>query len=146
MAKVHHIEKSALVPYSVAQMYALVDGIDQYPQFLPHCSAAQELERNAEEVTASLTITYGGFTKAFTTKNTLTPNQRIVVCLVDGPFKSLEGVWNFIAVDGEVTKIELDLRFEFTNALIGMAFGKVFILIANQLVDAFKHRAVEVYG
>jgi ribosome-associated toxin RatA of RatAB toxin-antitoxin module len=31
------INRSALVPYSAAEMYALVDDIETYPQFLPWC-------------------------------------------------------------------------------------------------------------
>ena len=145
MAKSHRIQKSALVPYSAEQMYALVDDINHYPEFLPDCSQAQELERTKGSVTASLTISHSGFTKAFTTRNELQPFSRIIMKLVDGPFKQLEGVWTFVEVGDGVTKIELDLQFEFANALVGLAFGKVFISIANKLVDAYKQRAVEVY-
>ena len=35
------IERSALVPYTAAQMFKLVDEAEHYPDFLPWCSGAR---------------------------------------------------------------------------------------------------------
>ena len=43
------ISKSALVPYSPAEMFALVDDIERYPEFLPWCNATQVLARGDDE-------------------------------------------------------------------------------------------------
>ena len=48
------INRSALVPYSAAEMYALVDDIQAYPQFLPWCRSATEWSRGADEVKSQL--------------------------------------------------------------------------------------------
>ncbi len=64
-----------------------------------------------------------GISKTFTTRNTLTSNQSILMSPVDGPFKKLIGGWKFIPLSPEACKIEFHLDFEFTNKLIEMALA-----------------------
>ena len=140
------ISRSALVPYTPEQMYALVDGISAYPDFLPWCSAATELSRNDESVKASVEIAKGSVKKSFTTLNTMQPGQVIEMSLVDGPFKRLHGFWRFEALKPGACKVSLDLQFEFSNKLMALAIGSVFNQVANTLVDSFVERARAVYG
>lgn len=140
------INKHALVPYSVSQMYDLVSKIEIYPEFLPWCSRTQVLERDADQVRASIDIAYSGLNKTFTTQNRLQQNKMIEMRLVEGPFRHLEGYWRFDALNENACKVSLDLEFEFSSKLVGMAMGPVFTQIANSMVDAFCKRAVEIYG
>jgi len=41
-----HIQRSALLPYPASALYALVNDVDRYPEFLPWCSSAQILEQD----------------------------------------------------------------------------------------------------
>ncbi len=66
--------------------------------------------------------------------------------LVEGPFKKLEGIWQFQPLGEQGCKIMLDLEFEFSNRLIGMSFGPLFGQMAGSLVDAFTQRANHIYG
>ncbi len=140
------IKKSALLPYTPAQMYALVDDVDAYPKFLPWCSASRTISRNGDEVHAEITVAHGAFNKAFSTLNRLQPDKMIEMRLVKGPFKHLEGLWRFDAIGDEGCKIALDLEFSFDNRLVEFAIGPAFSHIANTLVDAFCQRAQQVYG
>ena len=141
------ISRNALVPYTVEEMYRLVDDIESYPQFLPWCRSTEVLERNECEVRASIEIAKGALNKSFTTLNRMQKNKIIEMRLVKGPFRHLEGFWRFDALkNAEASKISLDLDFEFENRLIAMAVGSIFNQIANTMVDAFTKRAVEVYG
>lgn len=144
------VNRSAIVPYTSAQMYTLIDDIVHYPEFLPWCSHAQEHERTADEVQASLTLQWRGLHKSFTTRNRLQPNKMIEIRLVNGPFKHLEGFWQFVPLiehgAEQGCKVQLVLEFEFANHLMSLAFSKVFEQISQQLVSAFSDRAVEVYG
>jgi ribosome-associated toxin RatA of RatAB toxin-antitoxin module len=141
------ISRNALVPYSVEEMYRLVDDIDSYPEFLPWCRSTQVLERNECEVRASIEIAKGALNKSFTTHNRVQKNKIIEMRLVKGPFKRLEGFWRFDALkDNNASKISLDLDFEFESKIVAMAVGPIFNQIANTMVDAFTKRAVEVYG
>lgn len=140
------INKSALVPYSPAQMFALVDGIEAYPEFLPWCKSTRILSRSEDEVRATIELSKGGVEKAFTTCNRNQKNKMIEMRLIEGPFKRLEGFWRFDALGDDGCKVSLDLEFEFASRILGMVVGPVFSQIANSLVDSFQQRAVDVYG
>lgn len=141
------ISRNALVPYSVEEMYALVDDIESYAEFLPWCKSTEVMSRDENEVKASIEIARGALNKSFTTLNRLQANKIIEMRLVQGPFKRLEGFWRFDALkDNSASKISLDLDFEFESKIIAFAVGPVFNQIANSMVDAFCKRAVEVHG
>jgi len=140
------ISKSALVSYSPAQMFALVDGIEAYPEFLPWCRGAKVLSRTDDEVRATIELSKGGVEKAFTTCNRNQKNKMIEMRLVEGPFRQLEGFWRFDALGDDGCKVSFDLEFEFASRMLGMVVGPVFSQIANSLVDSFHKRAVEIYG
>ena len=77
------------------------------------------------------------------------------VKLVDGPFSLLDGLWRFVplplpassgGVDSDACKIEFELRYEFSNAILEAAISPVFDRIANTFVDSFVRRAEQVHG
>ena len=80
-----HIKRSALVHYSPAEMFALVNDIDAYSKFLPWCKSSRIVSQSGNEMIASVEIARGALNKTFTTKNTLKSNKRIQIALVDGP-------------------------------------------------------------
>lgn len=139
------VSRSALVPFSAKQMYDLVNDVASYPQFLPGCSGSKVMDQTESSMVASVDVAKAGIKKTFTTKNTLIDAQLIGMNLVDGPFKSLTGGWHFTALDETACKVELKLDFEFTNALVAMAFGKVFQELTNNMVNSFTQRAKQVY-
>lgn len=138
------VHREARVPYAPAQMFDLVNDIESYPRFVPWCRAAWLVERSDSELKARLTLAKGKIEKSFTTRNRLRPHDRIDVSLVEGPFRHLDGHWQFAPTDGG-TRIILDLEFELKNRLWKAALGPVFAQVANTLVDAFVRRAAEVY-
>jgi len=140
------ISRSALVMYSVEQMYSLINDVDAYSTFLPDCIDSKVISQNDESMTASLLVSKGGMKKWFTTENTLVTNSQVVMNLVDGPFKKLTGGWQLTVLSDEACKIELALNYEFSSKLFDVAFGRVFNQLANNMVQAFTSRAKEVYG
>jgi len=126
-------------------MFALVDDIKAYPEFLPWCQSTTEHSRTADEVNATIDIAYRGFQKSFTTCNRNQAETIIFMRLVEGPFKRLEGFWRFDELGEDGCKISLELEYDFSNRLVAMAFGPVFSQIVNSLVDAFCLRATELY-
>lgn len=140
------IERSALVFYSAQQMFDLVNAVPDYPQFLPGCTSASIISRTDEQMVATLQVSKAGIGQTFTTRNTLIPHNRIVMELVDGPFKHLHGGWEFEPLSNNACKVILKLEFEFSNRLIQFAFGKIFSEITSAMVNAFSQRARQVYG
>ena len=138
--------RSALVPFSAQQMFALIDDITNYHQFVPYCQSSKVLERTDNHVTAQLVVAKSGIAKSFTTKNSLSPPNLIQMNLVDGPFNHLTGDWRLTPLSDNACKIELDLNFEFSNKLTSLAFSRVFNQLAQSIVTAFTDRAAKVYG
>jgi len=142
-----HIQRSALVYYSPLEMYQLVNDVADYASFLPWCRSAAVKSETKDEMIASVEIAKGVLNKTFTTRNQLQKGQRIELELVDGPFKTLSGSWQFDALKTEnACKVSLELDFEFDNAMMSIAAKPIFTQIANSLVDSFCKRAVVVYG
>jgi len=141
-----HITRSALVPYTQQEMFALVSDVDNYPSFLPWCSGARAESLGNDEVRARIAFSVSGVSKSFTTHNRHQANDAILMKLVDGPFSQLEGSWRFEPLGDIGCKISLDLEYDFSSKMVSMVTGPVFNKIANSLVDAFHKRAVEVYG
>jgi len=140
------VRRSAIVPHSAEQMFALVDNIESYPEFLPWCNDATEHSRSEEVVEATIELHKGAISKRFTTCNTLHRPEAIDLSLVGGPFRHLEGGWQFQELSDTGCKVSLNLDFEFDNRLVDMMLGPFFEEICNSLVDAFMQRAKEVYA
>ncbi len=140
------IQRSALVPYSAASMFALVADVESYPSFLPWCRRAIVHRSDDHEMEATLEIAKGPLHKAFTTRNRLYAPHRIEIRLLAGPFRHLEGRWTFEDRGSDGARVSLEMRFEIAGGLISRALGPVFSEIANTLVDAFCRRARAVYG
>lgn len=127
-------------------MYALVNDIESYPQFLPWCSEAKVIQPGVEELSASLTMQTGRLNYSFTTRNNMVPNRSIHVTLLEGPFKQLIGSWLFEDKPNATCLITLDMTFEYKNRLIKLALSGVFNKIVNTLVESFTQRARDLYG
>ncbi len=140
------INRHALVPYTAAQMFALVDDIETYPEFLPWCTRTHVISRDQDEVRATIALSKSGVSKEFTTCNRIQQNKMIEISLLEGPFKHLQGFWRFDPLGDEGCKISLDMEFEFASKMMSVVLGPVFSQIASSLVEAFEKRAVDVYG
>lgn len=140
------IHRSAIVPYSAHQMFDLVADIPAYPRFLPWCGGARVVSAQGDEVIAAIDIAYSGVHRTFSTRNLLQRDKMMEIRLLEGPFSYLQGFWQFKSLDAQSSKISLDLEFEVANRIVSLALTPVFSNIANQLVDRFHRRAVELYG
>lgn len=140
------VKKSAIVPYSAREMFVLVDDVESYPQFLPWCNQAEVHNRTEESVDATLELQKGALSNKFTTRNSRNEFESIGLALIGGPFRHLEGGWQFKELGDNGCKVTLELEFEFESTLVDMMFGSFFEDICNSLVDAFTKRAESVFG
>lgn len=140
------VSRSALVPYSAAQMYALVKDVEAYPSFLPWCNDAEVHMREADFIEASIELHRRGISKRFRTRNALEENAALGIELVGGPFRVLSGGWQFQQLGDAGSKVSLELQFEFESRTTDIIFGRFFENTCNSLVDAFTERAAQVFG
>lgn len=140
------VHRSAIVPYAAEAMFALIADLEAYPQFVPGCTGSSVLARDAAGVVASLSLSRGPFAATFTTRNVAEPPRRMTMELVDGPFSSLNGEWLVEPLGNDGSRIDLRVRFRFSNAASDFLLGPAFELTCNALVDAFVVRARTIYG
>jgi ribosome-associated toxin RatA of RatAB toxin-antitoxin module len=140
------IRRSAIVRHSPVQMFDLVNDVEAYPRRFTWCNAAQVLSRDTGELVARLELRVGGLTQVFTTRNTLTPPQRIDLQLVEGPFRQLSGAWQFIALGEQGCKIALALDFDYAGRLMAPVMRAGFEKLADHMVDEFCAEAVRTYA
>ena len=140
------VRRTALVAATPERMFELINEVERYPDFVPGCLAAEVLTRTASEIQARLTVGRGPLRTTFTTRNRLQPGQ-IRMDLVEGPFKSLQGLWTLAPVvepgSSQVVgcRVSLALDFEPRSGLAGLAIGPLVEQTASSLVDAFVARA-----
>lgn len=143
---VKKIEKSALVAFSCQKMFALVNDIELYPQYMAGCVGAKVLSRGEDWLEARLDLSRAGFKQSFVTRNQLIEPSSMTMSLVDGPFKALHGMWSFEALSGSACKVLFSLEYEFSNRLLGLAAGALFEKIASEQVHSLCERAKALYS
>ncbi len=143
------VRRSALLWYSPQEMYRLVTEVDHYPEFLPWCDGARVVSTDDTGNLVEIGMAFSGIHHKFTTRNVYQDARQVTMTLVDGPFSQLDGEWHFIPLgDGSqrACKVELALTYGFAHASLERLIGSAFDHIAISMVDAFVHRATQVYG
>ena len=142
---------STLVPYSAADMFALVADVEKYPEFLPWCPALRVVERSAEGddevVIADMMVAYKVFREQFRCKIELNHGQKTIdVGFVNGPFRHLETNWHFEDVRSDQSKVHFCIDFELKNIVLQTAAQAFFEVKFSQMADAFIERAHALAG
>ena len=135
------VKRAALVNKPAAEVFALINDIESYPQFLPWCTHAHVGARSPTQIVATIGVRQGALRGEFTTRNILDPVRSVRMQLVSGPFRTLEGEWLLTPVEGGGCRVELTMRFAFSNRLSALLFGPLFAETIGSLVDAFVARA-----
>ena len=135
------IKKQAIVFHSKERMFELVDQVEDYPTFLPWCGETEVLAKNKDITRARINIRFKGIKQSFTTENHKTYPDKMIINLIDGPFKKLEGEWRFIEIEKGSSRIELELNYEFKNFILEKLISPAFTVIANTFIDSFVAKA-----
>ncbi|MEO7744568.1 MAG: type II toxin-antitoxin system RatA family toxin [Usitatibacter sp.] len=136
-----NVRKSAIVPSSCEAMFALVEDVESYPQFLPWCGGTEVFERTAEITRARLDVAYHGLRTHIATLNRKERPERMTLEFIDGPFERFGGEWRFAPLGGEGCRVELALDYAFSSSTLERLLGGLFGDIADTLVDSFVQRA-----
>lgn len=140
------VKRSAIVPYTAAEMYSLVNDLAEYPYFVPGCIHAEVLAQTDTSMRGQLSFRRGGVRIAFITDNVLVANESISLSLVEGPFKRLAGEWRFTSLETGGCEVKLDLNFVIKTEWIASFFNTLFDELSNDLVDIFCSRAHKIYA
>ncbi len=135
------LKRSALIAQAPARLFALISDVERYPEFVPGCTAAHIEMRAPHEVVATLAVRRGALRAQFTTRNHLEPERRVLMKLERGPFRELEGEWLLTPIGAQGTRVDLTMRFAFSNPLTALILEPLFAQTVSDLMDAFVARA-----
>ena len=135
------LERSVLLPYSVQDVFDLIETAEHYPQFLPWCTAATILERSDDWVAARLEFSFLRLRFGFQTRNPKRRPEWLRVQLVEGPFKLFQGAWALKPLGMLGCRVSFTVSFEIADGVFDRLAAPAVDLVARAMVDAFVKRA-----
>jgi coenzyme Q-binding protein COQ10 len=134
-------------------MFDLVADIERYPEFVPLCQSLKVRKRTTdaagvEVLVADMKVGYLAIRESFTSRVTLDREaMKILVEYIDGPFSSLENVWNFKPEpEPDAARVEFFIDYEFRGRALALLMGSMFDAAFRRFAAAFEARADKVYG
>lgn len=138
------ITRKVIVDHPADAMFALVDGVEAYPQFLPWCSGIEVFHRSPEETHARIDIDFHGIRSHVATRNRNERPEWIRLELADGPFRRLAGHWHIRPLGEEGCSVEFSIDYAFSSRALEKVMGPVFGQIMETIVERFVARAASI--
>jgi coenzyme Q-binding protein COQ10 len=146
---VHRVTK--ILPYTPAQLAALVADVRAYPDFVPWVTSMRVWNEREEApgvsvLDAEAAVGFSFLRERFSTWSRHDRNRPMVeVGLIRGPFKHLRNRWEFFP-DPAGTRIEFMIDFAFRSRLLDGMLHANFDRAVSKLMACFEARAVYLYG
>ena len=126
------------VPHAPERMFALVADLEDYPRFIPNCSAMSVRPAGEPDtVLAEMTIRFGPITQSYLSRVTLDREGMAIRAVAQrGLFRHLDSTWRF-EPEGEGTLIRFDIDFKIANPLIAAVAEPAFGQKQDEIMNAF---------
>ncbi|KAE8349149.1 dehydrase and lipid transport-domain-containing protein [Aspergillus coremiiformis] len=163
------------LPYAPESLYKVISSVESYAQFLPFLTASTVTHRHPETgypTRAFLTIGYGPLSETFTSRVDCDRSRWVVEARSgakfgidskdgqagrnfpganEGIFEYLRTKWELVplqndSVERPMTKVDLEIQFEFRNQLHAVMMGAVEGQMAGVMIEAFEKRIRDVEG
>ncbi len=132
-----YIKKEETINIDIETIFTLVNQVDKYSDFLPWCNGSKIISNENNIMIGEISVSKNLVKWTFTTENHYIDNEKIQLKLLDGPFKSLNGLWSFSRVDKNTTIVNFVLEYEFSNKIIELSIKPVFTSIMTSILDSF---------
>lgn len=140
-----HAEKRSM-PYTQEQIFDLIADIEQYPVFLPWCTAARIRSHDGNILIADLVVGFKMVRETFTSRVELDRPKKVNVTYAEGPFIYMNNHWVLEqSLDGG-TIVDFYIDFEFRSKILQKIMGTLFNEAVRLMVSAFQKRAAVLYG
>ncbi|GAB1208988.1 hypothetical protein APSETT445_007753 [Aspergillus pseudonomiae] len=160
------------LPYAPESLYKVIASVESYSQFLPFLTASTVTHRDPETgypTRAFLTVGYGPLSETFTSRVDCDRSRWIVEARSgakfginskdgqaggnfpganEGIFEYLSTKWELVPLESEkpMTKVDLEIQFEFRNQLHAAMMSAVEGQMAGVMIEAFEKRIRDVEG
>ena len=138
------VQRTALVDRPATRLFDLIEAAEDYPRFLPWCTAARIVQRDDTLVSADLTVSVAGLRFAMRTRNPKRRPEFMAIHLEHGPFRRFEGSWQLTPLGEQGCKVQFTMDCEFSAGWAGPMAQPWLAKAADRLVDAFVQRALSV--
>ena len=133
--------------YNAEDLFNLVLDIENYPEFIPYCSASRIISKNNNKIVADLVIRYKFFNDTFRSYVEYDIKNLIIsVKYSEGPLKSLYTNWKFNKLSKDKTLIIFDIEVNFKFNLLNKFLKNFYNYIENKLIVNFEKRADKILG
>jgi len=148
-----HSERMRL-PYTAAQVYAVVEDVGSYKEFVPWCLTSRMLPPDFESagaVKAELEVGFGVFKEKYTSLISLNPPRSIEVRSADtSVLDFLETKWQFLPIKGDPQTQEcwvtFNVQFRFKSQVHDHVSGYMMDQIVQSMGQAFRDRCRAMYA
>ena len=146
---VHRVTRT--LPYTPAQLAALVADVRAYPEFVPWVTSMRTWSPREEApgvslIDAEAAVGFSFLKERFSTWVRHDRNRDLVeVGLIRGPFKHLKNRWEFFP-DPAGTRVEFFIDFAFRSRLLDAMLHANFDRAVSKLMQGFEARAAKLYG
>ncbi|KAB8229330.1 hypothetical protein ETB97_009166 [Aspergillus alliaceus] len=162
-----------VLPYAPESLYKVISSVESYSQFLPFLTASTVTHRDPETgypTRAFLTVGYGPLSETFTSRVDCDRNRWIVEARSGAKFGidskdgqaggnfpgANEGIFEYLSTKWELTpmengpvgrsmtKVDLEIRFEFRNQLHAAMMSAMEGQMAGIMIEAFEKRIGDI--
>ena len=138
--------QSQIIPYDADLIYKIIMDIESYPDFLPWCSSATIISKDANSLQSELFVSFHGISQSYISQVSSRKTEggyEVKAISNTGPFKSLENIWRIKSLNNG-TKVEFSIDFEFKSLILNTVIGTFFSAAAEKMIVAFNARAEEL--
>ena len=146
----HSVRVSRVLPYAPRELFALVGGVEAYPEFVPWVTGLRVWNRQPPKdgvstLDAEAEVGFAFVKEKFATRVRLDePDLTITVGLLYGPFKILRNRWRFLPAEAGTT-VEFEIDFAFKSRILDALLAANMRHAAEKLIACFEERAQALY-
>ena len=140
-----------VLPYTPAQLFALVGDVERYPEFIRWVTALRAWNRRTDgegvwTMDAEAQVRFSIVRERFATRVRLDEAAMAIdVDLLSGPFRKLESRWRF-SPHAKGCELAFDIDFEFGSRFLEGLLAANFERAVGKIIGAFEERAKVLYG
>jgi len=125
------IREETTVDAPIHDVYSVVADVETYPDFLP---GVRRVRRDGDNI--QMTVQAGPLELTWTHQATFVEDKEIILKLVQGPFRKLDGLWTFRDAGGK-TEVRYVTDWELSLTVPGATFF-VTKALSSQMADTMK--------
>ncbi len=133
------------VPWTQAQVYALIADVARYPDFLPGWRKVSVIRASENRAEVSQEIGIGPVSLKFISAAVFCPLDKITIRSRAAPFSHLHLCWTLAAAEPGC-RVTLLIEAAFRSRLLAGLHGRILESLAQRMLRAFERRAFALYG